>query len=202
VHTTFHGEPLAYRGRGIEKPLGALVFFAVLTVPVLALILSAPCLVRRTTRNGYRYRSSFSNLDFFGASTSFSAAAQWRPLYGRFLFAIIGVLLIFGLAMMVVTSQFSDQLSHFKPGAPPPAGPKALQRRYLRRRRFLNKAVVNAALRCKVYDGLSAQIQLVILDLTDEGVRLIDSVGIETPVAPAVLHRGDRRAGHAALAPH
>jgi len=33
-HTTFQGEPLEYRGRGIEKLIGALIVFAVLAVPL------------------------------------------------------------------------------------------------------------------------------------------------------------------------
>jgi len=193
VQTTFHGEPLEYRDRGIEKLLGALVVFAVLAVPlfgrsITSALLSAadhrewvPLLIlilelgllslfgvglyrsqryilSRTAwpgirggmrHGGWRYGLSYLELVLLSVVTLgfippfvstrlwnlrmsdamfgpalFSAAAQWRPLYGRFLFAIIGTLLVFGLAMVLAFSQFGDQLSHFKPGAPPPADPK------------------------------------------------------------------------------
>lgn len=194
-HTTFQGEPLEYRGRGIEKLLGALIVFGCLVVPLfgfgvvsalltaagykewtplLLLILelglfylfgvglyrSQRYMLSRTAwrgirggmrHGGWRYGLSYLKLmlllgvslgfaspfvstrlwnlrmgDAMFGSASFSAEAQWRPLYRRFVFAMLGALVIYALAVTFVITQFGDQLANVRPGAPPPADPKGL----------------------------------------------------------------------------
>lgn len=193
--TTFQGEPLEYRGRGIEKFIGALIVFAVLIVPLFlfgllsaaltasgnkewALLFALPLdigllwlfgvgmyrsqryMFSRTAWRGIRggmvnggwlYGWTFLKytllqvvtLGFSGpysatrlwnlrmndamfGSAEVHADAQWRPVYKDFLIAWLGALVIYGTAFFLVFTQFSDLIAVMKPGAPPPADPKAL----------------------------------------------------------------------------
>ena len=187
--TLFQGEPLEYRGRGIEKFVGALIVAAVLIVPLIVLSMIAAFLIAskaiwaavilyavmylaliwligvgiyrsqryifsRTAWRGIRggmvnggwtYGLLFLKLmllsvvtlgfaspyvatrlwnarmkDAMFGSAQLGATANWRAVYSRFLFAWIGALVIYLVAIAVVMAALGPQLAAFKPGAPPP----------------------------------------------------------------------------------
>lgn len=192
--TTFQGEPLEYRGRGIEKFIGALIVLAVLIVPLFVISLLVTMLtaggqpllgvalyiplyfgllylfgvgVYRSRRyllsrtawrgirggmvaGGWRYGWRFLKLTLlqvvtlgfarpfvstqlwnalmddtrFGSAEG-AADAKWQPLYARFLFAYMGALLVYVIAIAVIVTQFGDTLEDLTTDAPPPADPLA-----------------------------------------------------------------------------
>ncbi|MBV8971800.1 MAG: DUF898 family protein [Sphingomonadaceae bacterium] len=55
-----------------------------------------------------------------------TADANWRAVYGRFLFAWFGAIVVYIVAIGAVFASFGSQLAAFAPGAPPPADPRAM----------------------------------------------------------------------------
>ena len=70
--------------------------------------------------------------DAMFGSAEVAATAAWRPIYGRFLIAWIGSLVVYGLAAAAVFLTFGHELAAFAPGTPPPADPKALVGTFIR----------------------------------------------------------------------
>lgn len=64
--------------------------------------------------------------DAMFGSVPVSATAEWRPIYGRFLAAWIGSLVVYIVAAAAIFALFGSELAAFRPGASPPADPKAL----------------------------------------------------------------------------
>ncbi|TRW14306.1 YjgN family protein [Glacieibacterium frigidum] len=192
--TSFMGEPLEYRGRGIEKFIGALIVFAVLIVPLVGFSLFAGAAIARgdigtvillytvlyfgllyllgvglyraqrymfsrtawrgirggMAHGGWRYGLLYLGMlllqivtlgfaspyvstrlwnaqmnDASFGSAAVVADAEWRPIYGKFLFAWLGALVIYILTFVFMFMSFRSELGMFVPGAPPPTDPTA-----------------------------------------------------------------------------
>lgn len=193
--TSFQGEPLEYRGRGLEKLLGALIVFAGLIVPLavagilagmfaaagepllvgavyvpiyfgifylvgVAVYRSQRYLFSRTSWRGIRggmikggwsygwlnfkmmllqavtlgFASPYTTVRLWNARMNDSmfgslpvvAAAEWRPLFNRFLMAWVGVLAIYvGVLAFLFTGMPEVMAAVGRPGAPPPTDPGA-----------------------------------------------------------------------------
>ncbi len=63
-------------------------------------------------------------------SAALSADANWRTVYGKFLFAWIAAVVIYVVMIAVIVTQFSGELATMKPGVPP-ADPSAVIRAVL-----------------------------------------------------------------------
>ena len=70
--------------------------------------------------------------DAMFGSAAVNATAEWRPIYGQFLVAWIGSLVVYVVAASAVFLTFGHELAAFAPGAPPPADPKALMGTFVR----------------------------------------------------------------------
>lgn len=187
-HTSFAGDPLEYRGRGLELLVGALLGLVIIGLPVLvisfiegvlragghelfaALLQLVPLagvfylvgvglyrseryMLSRTswrgirggmTRRGWSYGWLYIRMqllsivtlgfaspyvstrlwnvrmgDAMFGSANGKANAEWRPLFGRFVLAYIGALVIYGAAIALLLGSMMRLGAAVAPGTPP-----------------------------------------------------------------------------------